>query len=177
MRTLFLDKLKDGLNNISPAFGTLFAEAAAVRLTLGGHKSGVILSIQGDFKEDFVLEWSQEIGQIEKNSWGDLKEAVEYGATAISMLLMLDLTTFDSFKREDQLEGTDFELRNQSKSSIKDEKAKLEISGILKETQENKVNIRVKIKERKIKKRGNPNQQVYIVVVEFGTPKAKIILI
>lgn len=177
MRTLNLDKLKGGLPDVSPAFGTLFAEAAAVCLTLVGYRSGVTLTVQGAFQATYIVEWTQEIGSLEKTSWGDLKEAVEYGATALAMLLMMELTQFDSFKREDQLEGIDFELSQHKKQTPKDQNAKLEISGILKETPDNTVHIRVNMKERKIKKRGNLNLQVYVVVVEFGTPKAKIIIL
>jgi hypothetical protein len=177
MRILHLDILKTGLSDISPAFGALFAEAAAVCLTFSGHKSGVRLKIEGDFVEEYQLEWTQEIGQLEKTSWADMKEAVEYGATALALLLVNELTDFDSFKREDQFQGTDFELSQSKKVNPTIENAKLEISGILTETTENTLNIRVKLKERKIKKRGNLNQLVYVIVVEFGTPKAKIVKI
>jgi hypothetical protein len=172
MRVLHLDQLKNGIPDISPAFGTLFAEAAAVCLTLSGHKPGVQLVVEGDFKTNYQIDWTQEIGSLEIASWADLKEAVEYGATALAMLLMIELTKFDSFAREDQYQGTDFEMRQHKQTG---ELAKLEISGILTETDDNTLHIRIKTKERKIKKRGNLNHTVYVVVVEFASPKAKII--
>jgi hypothetical protein len=179
MGTLDFDKLKAGLPEISSAFGALFAEAAAFCLTNLGHKPGVRLQVEGDVEAVFSVVWTELIGTFEISSWNDQKEAVEYGATAIAILLILELTGYNLFRREDQAQGTDYELRVQTDSGEKSQSpiAKLEISGIMNENLGNTLAVRVSLKESKIKKRGNVNLPVYIVVVEFGTPKAKLIKI
>ena len=50
MRILNLDKLQEGLSGITPIVGAYCMEAAKVCLIRGGHLSGVILSVKGDFE-------------------------------------------------------------------------------------------------------------------------------
>ncbi len=142
-----------------------------------GHEPGTHLKVEGDFQAEFLLEWTQEIGDLEISSWKDLKEATEYGATALALLLMRELPGFDIFKRQDQNQVSDFEARKEIIPGKAPLRAKLEVSGILKETPSNMVTARVSVKERNIKKRSNLNLPVYIVVVEFGQPKAKLVKI
>ncbi len=180
MRTLYLDRLKEGLPEISLVFGALFSEAAAVCLTTMGHKPGVRLHVEGDYQAEFQLDWTQEIGKTEISVWKDLKEAAEYAATAIALLLVAELTDFSVFKRNNQNQVADFDMIKHTSSHRQPEvnvKGKLEISGILKETTNNTLHARVLLKARKIKTSGAHNHlPVFVVVVEFGVPKAKIIV-
>ena len=54
-------------------------------------------------------------------------------------------------------------------------KARLEISGIRKETPQNTVESRLKIKEKQILKSANSDSICYVSVIEFSKPKAKFI--
>ncbi len=175
MRTLHLDTLKQGLPKISPAFGTFLAEAAAVCLTHMGHQSGVRLSVEGDFEAKFSLKWTQIIGEREKASWRDLREMTEYGATAISILLMSELASFDTFERANQGFGFDYYLKNTVSPTAVLKKAKLEISGILKEIPGNTIQIRISKKQIQVDKQTKINLPGFISVIEFGFPKAKIV--
>ena len=177
MRTLYLDRLKEGLPEITPVFGAFLAEAAAVCLHQMGHRTGVRLKVDGDFETEFAVEWTQEISGREESSWRDLKEATEYGATAIAVLLMAELTGFSSFERNTQDEVMDYNLflKRVQKGQLAFPDASLEISGILHEGMNNTVQARVSLKKKKANKPGIKNKlPVYVVVVEFGVPKANI---
>lgn len=68
MRRLNLNKLKEGLPVLSKNRGASMAEAVAFCLTMQGFKSGVVLKIEGDYKESFEITWTDIIDdQVKKN--------------------------------------------------------------------------------------------------------------
>ena len=173
MRKLHLDELKKGLSGVTEAFGTFLAEAAMFCLEENGHRGQAILSVLGDFEEDFLLIWTDSLTEEVKNSWVDTKEAVEYGATGIAMLTVLALTKFDVFRRTRG--GTDYILTKSDNAQLanKLEICYLEISGILTETSGNTLNMRVSLKEKQVKKTVD-DASAFVIVTEFGQPKTKI---
>jgi len=88
MRKLNLDDLKAGQPGLSVRMAETMVEAAIICLVLNGHQSGVVLKVEGDQEELFQLLWSDKIDQQKINTWKDRKEAVEYGASAIGILLL-----------------------------------------------------------------------------------------
>ena len=94
MRTLDLNILKEGTVGISPTAGSFYAQAALYCLTLLGHKSGVIINVQGEFSENFVIKWTDELDDRVIHTWKDKEEATEYGAMGISVLLIMILTDY-----------------------------------------------------------------------------------
>jgi hypothetical protein len=107
---LHLDKLKGGIYGISRTYGAFLAEAIAVCLISAGHKSSVNIKVEGDFDAEFELEWQEEIGAAELSSWRDLKEATEYAAMGLAILLISVLTTYGMFQRNEQGEDADFTM-------------------------------------------------------------------
>lgn len=179
MRRLNLDILKTGIPVISKKMGAFLAEAAAICLTLNGYQSGVQLKVDGEIEEIFVIEWNDKITQEILNSWNDAKEATEFGATALALLILLETTDFTYFVRAIQGTGIDYWLGKGKYSGIAlptaERKGRLEISGVLKESKGNTVNMRIAKKKAQSEKTDDSNLPVYIVVVEFSQPKAKII--
>ena len=51
----------------------------------------------------------------------------------------------------------------------------MEVSGIGKETESNTINKRINVKLKQVKKLRDKNLPTYVVVIEFGSPKAKIV--
>jgi hypothetical protein len=82
--TISLDRLKVGLPAISPAFGAFLAEAAAVCLHHSQHPATVRWEILGDHPAETQLLWTGELSEQVLNSWRDLQEATEYGATGMA---------------------------------------------------------------------------------------------
>ncbi len=179
MRRLNLDILKNGIPVISEKTGAFLAEAAAICLTLSGYESGVLLQVEGVINETFEVKWSDKITDSILNSWNDPKEATEFGATALALLLLLEKTNYTYFIRAFQGAGIDYWLGTGTYTGeqmpIAARKGRLEISGILKATKGNTINMRVAQKEKQSKKTDDTNLPVYIVVVEFSQPKAKIV--
>ncbi len=179
MKKLDLDELKTGIPVVSKKIGAFLAEAAAICLHLNGYKSGVQLKVEGEIEETVVVEWNDKITDDVLNSWNDVKEATEFGATALAILMLLKYSDFTHVIRAYQGTGIDYWLGigeytigNFPKDNIK---GRLEISGILKESKNNTLNMRISQKIKQAKKTDDTQLPVYIVVVEFSQPKAKII--
>lgn len=179
MDTLNLDVLKTGIPVISKKIGAFLAEAAAICLTLNGYESGVELKVEGEIKTTLAVEWNDKITDDVLNSWNDPKEATEFGATALAILLLFKYTDFTYFIRAFQGTGIDYWLGKGKYTGevlpTENRKGRLEISGILKASKRNSINMRVNQKKKQSKKTDDTLLPVYITVVEFSTPKAKII--
>lgn len=176
---LHLDTLKGGISGISRTYGAFLAEAIAVCLTSAGHESSVKLKVEGDFEAEFELEWHEEIGAAELSSWRDLKEATEYAAMGLAVLLISALTIYGAFQRNEQGEDADFTMQEVNNPNIalqnSLQKAHLEVSGIFAESLTNTLNMRISTKTKGLEKRLMPSLPVFIAVIEFSIPKAKII--
>ncbi len=176
---LHLDKLKGGISGISRNYGAFLAEAIVVCLTAAGHVSSVKLKAEGDFDAEFELEWQEEIGAAELSSWRDLKEATEYAAMGLAVLLISALTIYGVFQRNEQGEDADFTMQEVSDPNIVlkgiVQRAHLEVSGIFAESLTNTLNMRITAKTKGLEKRVIPSLPVFIAVIEFSIPKAKIV--
>jgi len=176
MDELHFDDLKDDVSGITNAIGTFLAEAAAYCLDAQGHQSGVILKVIGDFENEFSLHWTTTIDEKVKKAWADEKEATEYAATAIAILLTLKLTGYVIYKRLRQGERADYFLVKRDMSDKLNSNALLEVSGIFEEHAKNTINARVNIKKENIDKIPNREKTAVIIVVAFNNAKAKIII-
>ncbi len=178
MRTLNLDTLNMGLPGITKAMGAFFAEAAIVCLVKNGHRDGAVLKVTGDFEEKFILRWSSDLDDKAHENWKNEQRASEYGAVALALLLMLHLTSYDEFEDSGIGTGIDFWLKEKNRKKLtilNPRKARLEISGIMKESPSNTIQARIRVKEEQVKSSDFTNLPAYIAVVEFGTPKSKIV--
>lgn len=179
MDKLNLDKLKTGIPIISKKIGAFLAEAAAICFVLNGYESGVELTVEGEIEKTLTIEWNDKITNDVLNSWNDAREATEFGATALAILLLLKYTDFTYFVRAFQGTGIDYWLGKGKYTGdalpAENREGRLEISGILKERKGNTINMRVNQKKKQSKKTDDTTLPVYIVVVEFSQPKTKII--
>jgi hypothetical protein len=174
--TINLKDLEIGYPGISKNIGAYLMEATIFCLEMNNHESSIVVSIEG--KEDIELIWETPLTNQIKRSWRDTKETVEYGAVGLSLLLIHHFTEFVILERSYQGTGFDYWLGNtnfdENIPSIVQRKARLEISGILKESSKNKFSVRIKQKIKQVEKY-DWEYPVYIVIVEFSFPKAKII--
>jgi len=176
MRKIYLKNLENEIPEISKAFRAIMLEAAQYCLNVSGYKSGVVLKISGAFDETIQLFWNKSsISRQERITWRDTKEATRYAAKGIAILLIKELTKFTHFERLYQGLGIDFFLSDNNEKVTNRELSRLEVSGLFKETKGNTLNIRISSKENQVKKSDFLGFSVYIVVVEFEKPSAKII--
>lgn len=110
-----------------------------------------------------------------QDSWNDLQEATEYGATCIAILLVQTLTDMRVTRRSPKETGFDYWLGDKMDDFPFQDRARLEISGILKGTTA-QVNQRVKEKIEQTKRTDSTALPAYIVVVEFSTPICKVVI-
>jgi hypothetical protein len=178
MKRLYLDELKEGLPGISKTVGAFLVEAAVVCLTAQNHKPGVLIRLSGNYEVTFELFWRDEMTEQIRKTWKDEKEAAEYGASAIAILVLLALTKFVISERGVQMGVADYLLttreNNANLSNLKSPSAHLEVSGIWKEHPKNTINMRLNAKKKQVKQAIEAGETVLIVVTEFGIPKAKI---
>lgn len=179
MRILHLNKLQNGLPGITPVIGAFYMEAAIVSLIKSGFQSGVILEVYGDFSETFIIEWKSELTPLQINSWKEEKHYHSAGAVALSLLLVQELLNFTIFEEGTIGTGIDYWLGKQDKmgefNPFFKKLARLEISGIGKANPKNSVNMRINKKKKQISPTDKTKLEGWISVVEFSTPKTKII--
>ena len=175
MIILKLHTIGEGIEGISPTYGAYMAECAAVCFESQGHKSGVLLPYSdGQVTKYSVVEWTHEVNDAILPSHFDEKRTTDFGAMGVAVLLACELTDYTHFISSSTNNGYDFELLKRG-DDINFIKARLEISGIRKETPQNTVESRLKIKEKRILKSADSDSICYVSVIEFSKPKAKFI--
>lgn len=165
-----LDSLYEGMPAVTPAYGRSLAEAGAVCLDEVGHQSGVEFQVKGLHKTKFRLLWPVVTPQM-KNCYNDLQDSTEYGAYGIAFLLLKQLTEYTVIQRSRKGPGFDYWLGKEDSSLFQD-KARLEVSGILKGTA-SKIATRVKQKLAQVSP-SDGTFPAYVVVVEFGSPLSQV---
>jgi hypothetical protein len=148
------------------------AQAAAVCLDHQTHKSHVRLVVDGAFTATFSLWWSEGITEAKRRFWNDLEEATQQGAYAVAILLVRALTGYTVIERSRK--GTGFDWWLGTEDNLFQGKARLEVSGILRGTTR-RINSRIKARMGQTRQSDNLALTAYVVVVEFGTPRAKVV--
>ncbi len=175
-----MDTLTKGLPGITEVTGAYIVEAAKVALQNQGHEDGVVLEVVGDFSEKFKVRWHLPLAKAIVESWQDERKVAENAALAIAFLLILQLTSYRNFELSKSGTGIDYWLKSgepeETLSLVGKDKARLEISGLNKHTSANSIASRIRLKEKQINASAATNMPGIIVVVEFGTPKAKIVV-
>lgn len=176
---LFLDGLKEKITDLTEAKASMMKEACVWCLLECGHSNGVGLdSIICDDLRCYKILWNDNSIDLNKlfKSY-NLDDAVEFGAEAVTFLLICEQTPYTAIQRSVKGTGIDYWLgfRSEDPNSLFSKTdARLEVSGILKERGSNTIKNRM---TRKIKQtRPTDNTfPVYISIVEFGKPKAEMI--
>jgi hypothetical protein len=159
----------------SLTFGATCADAAAVCLDEQSHPNPVNLQIDGIQSCEIELQ-RHEINDITRRFNADQEIATEYGAYGIAALITPRLANLTIIERSVKGKGFGFDFWLGSiddPGTLFQRKARLEVSGIRKGS-ETLIQSRVKMKLKQIK----PSDTVapgYVAVVEFGTPRARMV--
>lgn len=165
---LDLNDLGQGLPAITPDFGMGLAQAGGVCLESQNHEQGVQLSVQGYSNNSYSLTWPA-INDQTRRCWNDPKEATEFGAMGIAVLLAQKEIGYTVIERSRIGTGFDYWLGEESNLF---QKARLEISGILRGSNRDvKARIKQKLKQTN---RSDGSLPAYVIVVEFGHPLAEV---
>jgi len=169
---LTLDDLVHGFPHIPSERAAMMAQAAVVCLDHQAHKSAVQLVVDGYFTATFSLSWSEGVTEAKRRFWNDLEEATQQGAYAVAILLIRALTGYTVIERSRK--GTGFDWWLGTEDNLFQGKARLEVSGILRGTRR-RINSRIKARMGQTRQSDNLALTAYVVVVEFGTPRAKVV--
>jgi len=170
-----LDSLSQGIPVIAPGAAGFYRHNCMVCFDSQGHSSGVDLSLEReDGRTSLPVRWAGAVDTRMKNAYADLRKATEHAACAVALLLVRELTEFTAFEQSSIGTTVDYYLTPQApdETLIFNRAARLEASGILKEQGSNTVEERVKEKLERLKPDSMP---ALIAVVEFGSPKSKMV--
>ncbi len=170
MPHLNLSDLSDGLPAIPRAFGQTLAEIGGLCLESQGHERGVQLRVRGYRHNTDSLEWPP-VTEQDLRGFNDPEEATEWGAVGVAVLLARREIGYSVIERSRKGTGFDYWMGDESELPF-ERKARLEISGIRRGANQ-EVNARVRQKLRQVERSGD-SPAAYVIVVEFGTPRAEV---
>jgi hypothetical protein len=168
------DELREGKLGLSAVYGSFLVEGAACCLHKNGHHSpgSLVLTVEESLMTSLI--WKK-VGAELDSTWADLKEAAEYGAYAVAIVVCLKLTNFPRVGRCAQ-EGTGIDIwvtDDADERGIFQRAARLEVSGILRDDQ-NRTKARLKQKHLQTKRSDETTLPAYVAVVEFGSPEIRM---
>jgi hypothetical protein len=174
VQPLSFELLKKGELGLTPAYGSFLAEAAAYCLHLKKHSTSVTLSLSGDLRSSRILQWSH-VNEGHGRTYADLKEATEYGACGIALVVAIHLTGIGYVERSVKGTGIDYWLAEDSgKNGIFQRAARLEVSGIF-DGDESKISTRLNKKLVQTKPSDKTLLPAYVAIVEFGSPETRFV--
>ncbi len=179
-KTLNLNSLHDGIPALSSGRAHMLKESCIWCLDECDHYNGVtIKAFNCGTKEKLSICWEDKLIDLEsiKRAY-NRDDAIEYGAEAISFLLIRECTNYTAIRRAATGTGIDYWLGNKKvrgNNIFNKTDARLEVSGILKETASNSIQKRVKEKLKQTTPTDN-TFPVFVTVIEFSQPHAKMVL-
>ena len=151
--------------------GLLMCDCLVVCLSEENHEAGLILTVETDDKEyAFRIEWTTKITPHLIGATRDEERTTEWAAMGIAVLLVRELTDYPYIFTRRKGEGIDFCLsKNETIFSCD---ARLEVSGIRKESLTNTIEKRLRIKKIQTERSDDSNKPTFISITEFSKPKS-----
>lgn len=169
---LTLEDLKDALIYFSPTQSNFLTENCIVALESIPHLSNCELDLSGVVNQKAKVNWST---TVIKNGYKEPKKYTEKAAEALSFLVAIKNTEYDIVEESIMGTGIDYWLGYKEDNENYDEfnffNARLEVSGILKETASNSFLKRIKEKKDQTKASDGTGLPAYVSVVEFSNLK------
>ncbi|HEY0072130.1 MAG TPA: hypothetical protein VGE04_19380 [Chloroflexia bacterium] len=173
--TLSLSRLKRDIPALTEPVGGAFVEACMVCLEDQGHQSGTELEVTGTYSTTVSVQWEGKTTVQMQRTWKDMEFATEIAACGIAILLIEELTDYTVFEAASRGEGIDYWLADKEKANADfyTRAARLEVSGVLRGSR-GRIAARV---QQKIKQTESSAGEfpVYVVVVEFSRPEARMV--
>ena len=174
MKNIHLEELYDKLHNVlSQHFTGMLLENCVLCLKEEGHNDGVALHPYTHSKNlvssIIELSWQMIITDKMKATYKDDNRITDYAAMCLALSIAAQLTDFKYVETSKIGEGIDFWLSKTDESNFF---ARLEVSGIRKETKDNAIKKRLKIKLTQTNQSDKTNLPVYVSIIEFSKPQA-----
>lgn len=178
---LNLNVLKSGLPGVTKERSQDYLHALLVCLNDQQHQSGIEIVVkqtrQGNDYRAFRIEWGDVVTEQMLLTWNDMQEATEDAAYALAFLLIVELTRYTVIGRSAKTTGIDWWLghKDETKTLPFVKRARLEISGILRENSESRIRSRVTQKLLQSELSDDTDLPAYVIVVEFSKPLAYVV--
>lgn len=160
-----------GMPGISPIVGADLMENCMTMFHRCGHTIPTQLCMSGINNETVSIQWEDNVNDQVERSHADTTENTELSAVCLSVLLIRLFTDYTVVSRSRIGTGFDYWL-GKNDDPLFTPLARLEISGIEKESPSNTIEIRYKQKEKQVAASDETGLPAYISIIEFGTPKA-----
>jgi hypothetical protein len=175
-RKVTLESLSDRIPVIPEEAVGFYKHNCMVCFQLQGHQSGVILKVlYKSTTTAFEIAWAGEITEQLLRAYRETTRATDFAACTIALILVRELTEFTAVEQSCIGTTIDYYLipQRQNDDLIFNHAARLEVSGILAENEDNRVDDRIKQKVRRLKPEGDLPD--FIAVVEFSKPWSKMV--
>jgi hypothetical protein len=169
-KSINLLDIQKGFPGITVRLCEAYYEACMVCLHRCNHNESVKLDLNGDINETITLLWKNYYNDQVERSWKE-ENTVEYGAICISVMLVKKYTDYTILEKSRYGDGIDYWLGKENETPFKNS-ARIEISGILKETEQNTIKKRLEGKKKQTKQSDETRLPAYISIIEFSNPKA-----
>ena len=158
---------------VPSSYGANLAEAAGVCLESQGHAHGVEIQVRGYIVGDYSVEWPT-ITEEHRRFRNDEPKATEEGALGVAILMVELKTQYSVIEISRKGTGFDYWLGETADVTVQ-RKARMEVSGIRRgNPSEINARVRQKLNQTKASDADYGNLPAYVIVVEFGTPRAEV---
>lgn len=172
---LNLLSIKEGLPGMHKDLCSHYYSACMTTLHRAGHiVNGTILHLDGNRKGSIPLYWEDYFDETIDRSWKEINYCTDHAAVCMSCVLAIHETEFTIVERSCKGDGFDYWL-GYKEDHLFNHAARLEISGILKESRTNTIEKRLKDKMKQTEQSDETCLPAYISIIEFGKPKALFI--
>ena len=182
-----LDQLRAGIGGLSQTFCATTLEAILAAMHMCGHQTGVVCAVQdqGIHKFRAILRWTGSATMPVLRSWRNAHRLCERAAEGIAFVFIDSFTPYTVVQQSAVANppfdtGIDYFLGDKSDIDSNYDfehtrhTARLEVSGILQERGNNNLDRRVRDKIQQSMASDSYGTPAFIIVVEFGTPKANL---
>lgn len=171
---LTLEVLKAGMPGVTRPQAETHIEACMVCFKDRSHETGVAIALSGvPGNIALPVVWVGDVTRQVMRGHGDLQDATENGACAIAFLLIREFTEYTVVERT--WKGPGFDYWTGFEDEGEDEViycARLEVSGIKHSPDQAYYQRRIREKIEQTKVSDHLGYPAYVVVVDFGQPKA-----
>ena len=177
---LHLNSLSTGVPALTVRKAGVHMEACIWCLLECDHSNGIVLTVdEGGAYSNYRLCWPEEDIDINAiNRAYNEDDGPEQGAEAIAFLLIRERTDYTAIKRSTTSTGIDYWLdykANSQSQLFSNSSARLEVSGILRQSITNRPEYRSRKKIEQTKQSDHTSFPAYIIIVEFSQPTSKVI--
>lgn len=160
-----------GLSQGNVAF---MAEAAIACFSTCSIQSGLILTVDGYVSAAMPISWTGPANlQLILDSYNDLQEATEYGATALALMLVVNHLKMVVIKRSPKDNGGFDYYIGPNKTVLFQGMSRLEVAGTL-HGGDTEISTRMNRKVKQLSKSAASGQPGYAVVVGFQQRSVKV---